>query len=130
MAGVPISAKAAKVRINSTVLFNSSWTATPETAYLDTSNMEGGGFEDQIGGLRKLDIHVEGWYDSSTNFYTAPLSLQDGSVVSFICYTNDIGSPNWAGTALIKGTPMKSDVHGLVLYTLDMKAKGAFTTPN
>lgn len=129
MAGVPVSAKNAKVRINSSVLYNSKWTATPESAMLDTSNMEGGGFEDQIPGLRKLEIHIEGWWDAAANPYDLPLSLADGSVVAFILYTADIGSPAWTGTGLVKGAPMTADVKDLVKYTVDIKAKGAFGTP-
>src|SRR5579872_5174816 len=121
MAGVPLSAKNAVVRINGSVLFNSKWTATPESAMLDTSNMEGGGFEDQIPGLRKLDIHIEGWWDSSANIYDTPLNLTDGQVVSFALFTSGIGSPNWSGTGLVKGAPMTADVKDLVKYTLDLK---------
>jgi hypothetical protein len=128
-AGTPLSAKNCKVRINNTVLYNSSWTATPETAMLDTSNMEGGGFEDQIGGLRKLEVHIEGWWDAGANPYDPPLNLTDGQVVSFILYTNDVNSPNWSGTALVKGMPMKAEVKDLIKYTVDMKAKGYFHTP-
>jgi hypothetical protein len=128
-AGTPLSAKNCKVRINNAVLFNSKWTATPETAMLDTSNMEGGGFEDQNGGLRKLDVHIEGWWDAGANPYDAPLALVDGQTVAFVLYTNDIGSPNWSGIALVKGTPMTADVKDLIKYTLDMKAKGTFGTP-
>ena len=63
-AGTPLSAKNCKVRINNTVLYNSKWTATPESAMLDTSNMEGAGFEDQIGGLvngLRAFAHQEFW---------------------------------------------------------------------
>jgi hypothetical protein len=128
-AGTPLSAKNCKVRINNSVLYNSKWTATPETAMLDTSNMEGAGFEDEIGGLRKLDVRVEGWWDAGANPYDSPLNLQDGQVVTFVLYTNDIGSPCWTGTALVKGMPMTADVKDLIKYTLDMKAKGQFYTP-
>jgi hypothetical protein len=128
-AGTPLSAKNCKVRINSAVLYNAKWTATPETAYLDTSNMEGAGYEDQIGGLSKLDVHIEGWWDAGANPYDGPLDLQDGEVVDFVLYTNDLGSPNWSGTALVKGMPMTSDVKDAIKYTLDMKAKGEFLYP-
>jgi hypothetical protein len=128
-AGTPLSAKNCKVRINNTILYNSKWTATPETAMLDTSNMEGMGFEDEIGGLRKLDVHVEGWWDAGANPYDAPLNLQDGQVVNFVLFTNDLGSPSWSGSALVKGMPMTADVKDLIKYTLDMKAKGQFNTP-
>lgn len=129
MAGVPVSAKNAKVRINSSVLYNSKWTATPESAMLDTSNMEGGGFEDQIPGLRKLEIHIEGWWDSAANPYDEPLNLTDGQVVDFELFTSDTGSPSWSGTGLVKGMPMTADVKDLIKYTLDIKAKGEFSTP-
>jgi hypothetical protein len=128
-AGTPLSAKNAKVRINGAVLFNTKWTATPESAMLDTSNMEGGGYEDQIAGLSKLDIHIEGWWDAGANPYDEPLNLQNGETVEFVLYTSDIGSPFWAGTALVKGMPMTADVKDLVKYTIDMKAKGAFDVP-
>jgi hypothetical protein len=128
-AGTPLSAKDCKVRINSSVLFNSKWTATPESAYLDTSNMEGGGFEDQIPGLRKLDVHIEGWWDAGANPYDSPLNLQDGQIVDFVLFTADIGSPAWSGSALVKGMPMTADVKDLIKYTIDMKAKGEFDTP-
>jgi hypothetical protein len=129
-AGTPLSAKNCKVRINGAVLYNSKWQATPETALLDTSNMEGAGLEDCIAGLRKLDIHIEGWWDAGANPYDAPLSLQDGQIVSFVLYTNDIGSPNWSGTGLVKGMPMTADVKDLIKFTLELKAKGSFNTPS
>lgn len=128
-AGTPLSAKNCKVRINNAVLYNAKWTATPESAYLDTSNMEGGGFEDQIAGLRKLDVHLEGWWDAGANPYDSPLNLLDGQVVSFVLYTSDTGSPAWSGTALVKGMPMTADVKDAIRYTIDMKAKGSFNTP-
>jgi hypothetical protein len=130
-AGTPLSAKNCKVRINGAVLFNSKWTATPETAMLDTSNMEGGGFEDQIGGLRKLEIHIEGWWDAGANPYDAPLNLQDGQVVENVTlFTNDLGSPAWfCEFAQVKGMPMTADVKDLIKYTVDMKAKGEFLSP-
>jgi hypothetical protein len=138
--GEPLSAQACKVRIGpylkppsignpTVVLYNSKWTATPETALLDTSNMEGMGFEDQVGGLRKLDVHIEGWWDAGANPYDTPLNLFDGSYVSFALYTNDIGSPAWIGQGIVKGVPMTADVKDLIKYTLDLKAKGVFAIP-
>jgi hypothetical protein len=127
---IPLSAKVAKIRINGYPLYGSmKWVATPDTAQLDTSNFEGQGFEDQIGGLRKLDVHIEGWFDSANSPYDTPLNLQDGQVVSFVLYTNDVNSPAWVGTGLVKGQPMTSDVHGRVDFTVDMKAKGSFISP-
>lgn len=131
--GVPLSAKNAQVRINGVVQFAQQWTATPEAAYLDTSNFEGQGFEDQIAGLRKLDIHIEGWSNvgntTGGNPYDTPLNLQDGQVISIQLFTNLVGSPSWLCTALVKGTPMKADVHGRIDYTFDCKAKGSFISP-
>jgi hypothetical protein len=129
--GTPLSAKNCKVRIGGAVLYNSKWTATPETALLDTSNMEGGGYEDQIAGLSKLDVHIEGWWDGGANPYDAPLMLTDGQVLQqVLLYTNDIGSPYWSmAYAIVKGMPMTADVKDLVKYTLDIKAKGQFVYP-
>ncbi len=130
---MPLSAKNAQVRINVSgtqyILIGMSWTVTPETAYLDTSSFESQGFEDQIGGLRKCDVHVEGWYDSGNSPYDTPLNLQDGQVVGISLYTNLVGSPCWNGTILVRGMPMKADVHGRVDFTLDGKMKGSFISP-
>ena len=131
---IPLSAKNATVVINGVPYYGAmKWTATPDAAQLDTSNFYGQGFEDQIAGLRKLDIHVEGWYDSANCPYDPPLSLNDGQVVSFVLYTDVVGHPSaavWMGTALVKGQPMTSDVHGRVDVSFDMKAKAMFLNPS
>jgi hypothetical protein len=127
---VPLSAKTSKAVINGFPLYGAmKWNAVPETAYLDTSNFYAQGFEDQIGGLRKLDIHIEGWFDSANSPYDTPLNLQDGQVITFTLFTDDINSPCWFGTALLKGQPMTADVHGRVDFSMDMKAKASFNSP-
>jgi len=128
---VPLSAKNAYILINGAPYYGGmKWTATPDAAQLDTSNFFGQGFEDQIAGLRKLDVHIEGWYDSANCPYDGPLQLNDGQVVSFVLFTNGNNSPAWIGTALVKGQPMVSDVHGRVDVSIDMKAKGQFLNPS
>lgn len=128
---LPLSAKNCVVVLSGVPYYGGmKWQATPESAMLDTSNFYGQGFEDQIAGLRKLDVHIEGWYDSANCPYDAPLNLQDGQVVSFILYTNLVGSPNWIGSGLVKGQPMIADVHGRVDVNVDLKAKGQFVSPS
>lgn len=131
-APVPLSAKNCKIRVNGAICYGQKWQATPEAAMLDTSNFEGQGYEDQIAGLKKLDIHVEGWFDGAggaNNPYESTLNLNPGAVITIDLYTNDLNSPGWHGTALVKGQPMIVDVHEKVMFSFDAKMKGAFSSP-
>lgn len=127
----PLSAKNASVRINTNVLVASKWQVTPEAALLDSSNFEGGGYEDQIAGLRKCSFTVEGWYDGANNMHDAPLTLVDGqTLLNVKLYTNTVGGPFWFfASAIVSGIPITADVHEKILYSFTAKAKGAFVYP-
>src|ERR1700721_1701916 len=120
MPGVPLSAKNAKVRINtSNILYAVKWTVTPEANLLDVSNFEGGGFEDQIAGLLKLSYTVEGWWDATGNITAAPLNIAAGFILSNVfLYTNDVTGPYWnMASSIIGPVQVSAAGHRLLKYT-------------
>lgn len=129
--GAPLSAKNAKARIAGTILYQTKWNVAPEAALLDTTNAEEGGFENQITGVRKCMINVEGWWDGSANMYDAPLILVDGQVIAGLkLYVNDLAGPFWSFPyATLSSPPMTADVKDLIKYTLSFKAAGSWTYP-
>lgn len=126
--GGPLSAKLAKARVNGVVLFQTDWDINPESAMLDTSNPEEGGFENQIPGLSKCEVNISGWYNGLANMYDSPLNLKDGFFIQNVfLYVNDLTGPFWnMPWVLVKGAPMKQNVKDLIKYTFSGKASGAF----
>ena len=132
MAGVPLSAQAAVVRINANTLYAARWRVHPETHWADTSNFDGGGFETQVACLRKLTAEIEGWWDSNTDMFSAPLNINDGNTLTNVkLYVSGTSSAFWSiPVASVISVPMTADVHDILKYgPLVIKASGAFVYP-
>ena len=132
MAFTPYSAKNAKVRINGTVLTSKKWTVEADGGDNDTSNFEGAGFTDTIGGLKGAVVTIEFDHDSSANMYAAPLSCTPGTTISSnLLYLNDTTSPFWSfPSALVLPGTMSADVSKNMAGTLKFKNKGTFSYPS
>lgn len=128
---VPLSAQDAKVRVGGQILVAAAWDVNPESALLPVNNFEGGGYEDDIHGLRRCEVTIEGWWDSANNMHDAPMSIQDNSVLTNVkLYVADTDGPYWDFPKLnVRGVPMTARVEDRVLYRLVGKAKGTFTYP-
>ena len=131
MAGVPLSAKNAKARVNGQVMYAQKWSVKPKTTPLDTTNFEDGGFEDEIAGLSGCAIDFEGWWDSAGNPFDAPLDVQDGNVISVQLYVADVGSPSWLfNEALVTDVEQVADVKDRLTLRFTARAKGEFFYPD
>lgn len=130
--GTPLSAKDAKVRINGNTLFAAKWDVNPETNWLDTTNFESGGYEEQTQGLTKCEVTIEGWYDADTNMHESPLLIFDGASLSNVkLHLVGTSSPYWSFPDLsVKSVPISSEVAGLVHYRLIGKGNGIFYYPS
>ncbi len=67
MAGRPLSAKNAKVRVGAFIFFGSNWEVEPQCEWVDTSNAEMG-FKQQVSDdLLECLVTIEGFWDADQN---------------------------------------------------------------
>lgn len=130
-AGTPLSAKNAKVRVNGQTLYAAEWEVEPESTWQDTSNFEGAGFEEQVACLRKAMVTISGWWDSGKNMHDAPLSIQDGQLLTNVkCYVSGTDGPFWSFAKFsVVGVPVTAKVGDKIMYRLRGKAQGEFIYP-
>src|SRR5579862_327007 len=96
MAGRPISAKNANIRIAAFVFYGSKWDVSPETDFEDTSSFEDGGAETQVACFRKCEVTLEGYWDGDQNPYDSPPNFQTGQrLVNVKLYINTTAGPYW-----------------------------------
>ncbi len=129
--GIAFSARNAAVRLGGNIVYNQHWSVDPQGNPLDTSNMESGGYETQIIGLRKLEGEITGWLDAG-NPFDAPLSLSAGAkLTNLILYLNGVGSPNWAfpNGVTVLSMSTEADVKDLLKYRLRFKGYGQWSYP-
>jgi hypothetical protein len=130
---IPYAACNAAARIGSAVLYNTKWTVNTESKDLPTANMESGGFDDSIAGLRKATGTFEGWWDAGANMYDSPLSIQDGNMLQAVrLYPTGISNSAifWSFPFMLVLTcQMTCDVQDEIKYSFTWKAKGQFIYP-
>ena len=131
MAGVPISAKNAVVRVNGSTLYASEWTVNSQSVLDDATNFEGGGFEQSVACTTHAEVDINGWYDSSANMFDPPLELQDGATVdNLTLYINEVGSAHWLfPVALVESAQVIARVKEKINYRLRLKSTGLFDYP-
>ncbi len=131
MAGQPLSAKNAKVRIGAFVFFGSNWEVEPETEWPDTSNYESVGFEEQVACFTKCMVTIEGFWDGDQNPHTDPPNFNNGQNISDVSlFISGLGGPAWSFPILsILSTPTKAPVKGLVTISIRGKANGVYLDP-
>lgn len=67
------SGKNASVRVGAgpTTIKIKKWAVDMKVAKLDVCNAESGGFGEYIGGVKDLDVTIEGDIDAGSDYYTA-----------------------------------------------------------
>lgn len=138
MAFTPFSAKNARVRIGGAVFTAKAWLVTPKTDKIDTTNFEGGGFGDAIGGIVEAEISIDDSdWDGQANPYDNPPNLRPGQVVPVQLYVNApgaapaVGGPSWSfAQALVLEVPSQARVRESVkLPSIKLYGKGTFSYP-
>src|SRR5262245_51429499 len=129
--GRPLSARNAMVRIGGTTLFAASWDVEPETELLDSSSFECGGFEEQVSGLTRNRVTIEGWWNGLANMHDAPLQIVTGrTLTNVVCYINQVGSANWSFAFMqVASVSVSARVAEKIMYRLQGKADGTFSYP-
>jgi hypothetical protein len=129
--GTPLSAKNAVIRIGTTKFYGSEWTVTPETAWDDTTNFEGNGYENQVACTRKCTVTMTAFWDRGQNPHDSPPGFQDGQeLVNVYLYTNGINSPAWIFPLFdVIGVPVAAKVKEKLAITINGKAQGQFSYP-
>lgn len=124
-----ISAKNAKVRINSATHKAKEWRAKYSLQEEnDTSNFEGAGFTDREAGLRDCEITVIADYD----YGTAPMSViyNGATLTNVILYLNDTtGASVTLPSALVTEVEVVAQVKNMVTIQFTAKNKGTFSVP-
>jgi len=138
MAFTPFSAKNARVRIGGAVFTAKAWVVTPKTDKIDTTNAEGNGFGDAIGGIIEAEISIDDSdWDGQANPYDNPPNLQPTQVVALRLYLNAtaaapaVNGPFWNfAQALVLEVPTSARVREAVkLPSIKLYGKGQFTYP-
>lgn len=128
------SAKNAQIRYDpsstNTAVTAKSWTVTPEQDEIDTSNTEGGGFYEYVGGLQKLGFNVEFDYDSAALLFARiTVGLNTNGVRFYLNGTG--GSAYWVLPQFYTKTiPMVANVKETIKGTWTGDANGTFTIPS
>ena len=151
MAFTPLSAKNAKVFIGNIALVAKKWSVNPIVDELDTTNFEGGGYGDRIGGITDAEYTVELDFNSDLNaittqytnsFKNPPNIVANATLTDVRLYLGNTGnvvgpSPTTLGTwcwhfpsSLVLSVPTMAEVRGLVTLTFTAKSKGIYNYPN
>lgn len=132
------SAKNGKVRLGpgGVTLTVKSWSVTPEVDEIDTTNTEGSGNYECIGGIRKITINIEFDTDSAQNHFDVATTvggtsgLRPGVIVTPIeLYWQNTTGPFWRATALVKTTPNMNNVKEANKNTVTLVGTGTFLYP-
>jgi hypothetical protein len=132
------SAKNGKIRVGAGALTITakSWTVTPQVDELDTTNTEGAGFYECIGGIEKATITIEFDSDAAQQHFTLATSaantgLRPGTrCVNLTLYWQNTAGPNWLfPIALVTTTPNMSNVKEANKNTVTLVGSGTFTYP-
>ena len=67
----------------------------------DTSDTEGGDFENARGGLKRMNVDIEAQASVDTNPFAPPLALDEGNVVAFQLYPYGLSGPAFSCTLLV-----------------------------
>lgn len=125
-------AKNAAVRVGATVVTAKKWTVSPESEELDTTNFEGIGFYECIGGTKKCNVTIELDDNGAANIFDGGGGgLTAGATLSTVkLYLNGTSSPFWLFPSLfIKSPSMDADVKSQMRDTIQAVGTGTFTYP-
>src|SRR5262245_56358698 len=99
MPGVPLAAWNAVVRIGATtpaVFWARVWRIRPKSRWLPTPSFEGGGYMNQVRGLKQATVIIEFWLDEQQSPYEPPINFVDGTDVADISlHVDGPLSPFW-----------------------------------
>lgn len=132
MAFTPYSAKNAKIRVGAVVLTAKKWTVTPATDALETTNFEGTGFYECVGGITKATVTIELDDDGQANLWDAASNTlrPGGRAATVKLYQNDTTGPFWSfPTLFIEQTPQNADVKQQMQNTIQGVGSGSFLYP-
>lgn len=132
------SAKNGKVRVGAGALTLTvkSWTVTPQVDEIDTTNAEGSGNYECIGGIRKATVTIEFDTDAAQNHFdlattASNTGFRPGTIVASLkLYWQNTAGPFWDfPTALVTTTPNMSNVKESNKNTVTLVGTGTFTYP-
>ena len=124
------SARNAAVRFGAITVTAKRWQVTSRAEKLDTSNFEGGGYTENIAGLRSIDVTIE-FNDSAIYAYFATGLITAGALFANVkLYLNSTSGPFWDLPYLfIESVQQSADVHQAMELTLTGSNHGPFAYP-
>lgn len=136
-AGVPLSAKNAKVRFDvggaNFALWGSEWEVDPEVNFEDTTSFEDGGFETQVACIKKAMVRISGFLDAGANPFDGPPALKPGERINNVrLYLDHVNFVNvfWSFPKFdILKTPVVAQAKSDLKITLNGKNWGTFSYP-
>ncbi len=110
------------------------WNVEVDGGDNDTTNFEGGGYSDTIGGVKSIVVTITFDYDSSADMFNgAGLGLLPGNTgTNLILYLNGTAKVQACWTLpsfLVCPLTNDADVKANMAGTLKIKNKGSFTAP-
>ena len=126
------SARNASVRFNTTVVTAKRWTVTPRADAHDSTNFEGGGFQEETTGIRGVDVSIELDDNGALNYFTdSNVALSAGAITLTVkLYLNTTSGPFWSFPLLwIESVAMNADIRQAMAITITGKSHGPFAYP-
>lgn len=128
-AGLPLSAKAAKVRIGATTMYHTNWTVDDTINYADTTNFESAGYAEQVGCIKQLKVTLSGWLDVGANPFDTP-NISAGQRVNLNLYYQNTSGPVWAiPTFDIESAKVTANVKEEIKLEITGKSHSTYTDP-
>jgi len=100
-----------------------SWTATENAKWDETTNTASGGFKQAINCLKWLSGTVSADFDAALGPKAAP-DMDAGDQVAMVLHTNAVGT--YTFTANIMSLPWSQPADGKISWSFDFESDGAF----
>ena len=122
-----VSGKAGVVTVGgTTVLKVTAWEATPTCDVLDDTGMSDAGVGAYLAGITRWTCRFDVHFQTTQTPYVT-LALTAGTSVAVVLKTDATPSQQLSGTVIISSIPMRSEVAGLVTWSLEGQGTGALT---
>ena len=122
------------MRINGVPIQANEWSVEPQIDTIDVSNFEGSvtgvdvGFKDYVNGLRGAQLSIEGWMRADLNYFDA--FGGEGSYVSVVLYTQDLGSPFFHfPVALLSKMSISAKMNDIMRCNFSLMNRGPYFYP-
>lgn len=129
-AGTPMSAKAAKVRLNATTMYHTNWEVTMATNWADTTNFEGAGYYEEVACITQVDVTLSGWLDVGANPFDTPGIISGARIANLLLYCQNTTGPVWTITSFdVHSAKVTASVKDEIKLEIVGRGHGSFSDP-